>query len=472
MSAPFRRSIFLLFDGARWDVMQQMVDEGQLPNIRRHLCPTGRVPQAVSAFPTVSGPAHLPFMTGCFPGTAGIPGIYWFDRRAFGASTTGLGGYRTYLGLFKVEKMNGDVTPGIPTLADVWPDTAFVFGWFTRGSPYKALLTRWAKVPSFVRGYLTKDWLRCDDDAESAMVRAVESGASNIFVVVPSPDEQGHRFGPTSREARRSYLKFDGTIGRLFDRLARRGEAESTLVMVCSDHGQSDTHTHFALDAAVERRFGRTLVYKRLATPIRDVRAVVLPSGNGMANVHFRGESWAAPRPDLAGQPYQDLIAELLGEPAVDVLAWRRTDGAIEVRGRRGAALLRRTGPAGLDYQVLDGDPFGYEALPRFMTFEECLAATFATPYPDAPVGLLTDMEHPRSGDLIVTALPGFDLRNWWEYQEPHGTHGGLHQDHARVPLLTNGPLGDAPMRTVDVYPTMAAWCGRTVPAGVEGVAR
>lgn len=464
-----RRAIFMLFDGARWDVFQQLVDAGELPRIRTHLVPSGRVSRAVACFPTVSGPAHLPFMTGCFPGTLGAPGIYWFDRRVQARDGWALASVRSYLTLAKVSNFDRDLAPGSPNLAAAWPDALYVFGWYTRGSPDAALLTRWTKVTSFLRGFLTKDWLRCDDDAEAAQDRAIEAGGSFVFSVFPSPDELGHRFGPTSDEAKAAYRKMDGIVGRLFDRLARRGEADSTLVVLSSDHGQSPTHTHFPLDRAVGTAFGTTLAYKRWPTPLRGFKAVVLPSGNGMANVYFRGEGWDLGRPDPA--LFGDFACRLLDNEAIDHVAWREPGGWLRVTGRLGAARMREV-HGGIDYRVEGTDPFGYGPLPRKMDPEAALCRTEDTPYPDAPFGLLTWARSPRAGDLLVTSHLGHDLRDWFEYQEPHGTHGGLHAQHAHVPVLCNRPLREGPMRTVDMYPTMIELTGRKLPMGVEGVSR
>ncbi len=465
----YQRTIFLLFDGARWDVFQKLLDAGELPNIHARLAPDGRVRRAVASFPTVSGPAHLPFMTGCFPGTLGAPGVYWFDRREQHLHGSVRHSVRSYLTPYKVSNLNKDLEPFTPTLAAVWPDVKYVFGWYTRGSPDSALLTRWTKIPSFVRGFLTRDWLRCDADAEAAQNRAIDSGASFVFSVFPSPDELGHRFGPTAEPVLTAYRRMDGVVGRLFDRLARRGEADRTLVVLSADHGQGDTHTHFALDRAVGDAFGKTLAYRRWPSPLRGFEAVVLPSGNGMANVYFRGDGWDRGRPDT--ERFRPFAIGLLAGEAVDHVAWRTTDGWLRVTGRGGAARMRET-PGGLIYVVEGIDPFGYPKLPAAMDVETALRATEGTAYPDAPFGLLTWARSPRSGDLLVTSRPGFDLRDWFEYQEPRGTHGGLHAEHAHVPVLCNAPMKEGPMRTVDLYPTLVELAGRTLPPGVEGVSR
>lgn len=468
----YKRAIFILFDGSRPDVFDEMIKDGKLPAIERHLLQSGVSRPAVGAFPTVSGAGHLPFMTGSFPGTLGVTGIYWFDRAVFARSLAKLNAFRTYLGPFKVEKMNRDITPNTPTLADIWPDTLHVFSWYTRNSPAKSLLTRWTKAVSFIRGFITKDWLQCDVDAEEKLTLAVERGVSMIFSVFPAPDEMGHRFGPKSDEAKKAYLNLDGAIERLFARLRARGEADDTLVVVASDHGQSETHTHFSVDDFIAERVGKTMIYKRFITNIRGAKAVVLHSGNGMANVWFKGAGWGAGRPDLSQQPYAKVIDDLLERREVDILAWRDNEGWIRIASARGRARMRELGDSRLQYEVEGSDPFGYEGLEGTLTFEEVLVATYEHDYPDGPVGLATHMRSHRSGDLIVTSPMGFDLRDWWEYQEPHGTHGALHAEHAVVPVLTNAPLGEGPWRTVDLYPTMASLTGHTFPANVEGVDR
>ena len=59
----------VMLDGARPDVFDRLVAAGDLPNISRHVLePGGRVP-ATTVFPSTTGIAYLPFLTGCYPGT-------------------------------------------------------------------------------------------------------------------------------------------------------------------------------------------------------------------------------------------------------------------------------------------------------------------------------------------------------------------------------------------------------------------
>jgi len=48
-------------------------------------------------------------------------------------------------------------------------------------------------------------------------------------------------------------------------------------------------------------------------------------------------------------------------------------------------------------------------------------------------------------------------------------SHGALHREHMRVPLLVNRPVAGTPRRTVDVMPTALAHLGVEVPRGLDG---
>ena len=62
-----------------------------------------------------------------------------------------------------------------------------------------------------------------------------------------------------------------------------------------------------------------------------------------------------------------------------------------------------------------------------------------------------------RTGDIVVTSKSGFDLRARYEWPEHHSSHGALTRDQMMVPMMSNRILArDGPMRTVDIFPTIA----------------
>lgn len=74
--------IYYLADGAHADVLQELLQQGHLPNIKR-ITEEGTYRTATTCFPSTTGPAYLPFLTGHFPGSMHITGIRWFDKAEF-----------------------------------------------------------------------------------------------------------------------------------------------------------------------------------------------------------------------------------------------------------------------------------------------------------------------------------------------------------------------------------------------------
>ena len=68
-----------------------------------------------------------------------------------------------------------------------------------------------------------------------------------------------------------------------------------------------------------------------------------------------------------------------------------------------------------------------------------------------------------RTGDLVLSAESGYDLRARYEIPEHHATHGALIAEHLHIPLATNYPIAEQCIRSVDVFPTVLSLCGHTV---------
>jgi len=78
--SKYKRCFIILIDGARPDVMNDLVQRGDMPNLAQHFVEPYGFHTAISCFPSTTGPAYMPFLTGCFPGTVNVPGIRWLDK--------------------------------------------------------------------------------------------------------------------------------------------------------------------------------------------------------------------------------------------------------------------------------------------------------------------------------------------------------------------------------------------------------
>src|SRR5919106_1693361 len=93
-----KRFIVLLADGSRYDVFRELLDAGRLPNLAEIFLSEGTFAKAASVFPSTTGPAYMPFLTGCFPGTCNVPGIRWFDKAEYARRKLSLTRFRSYVG--------------------------------------------------------------------------------------------------------------------------------------------------------------------------------------------------------------------------------------------------------------------------------------------------------------------------------------------------------------------------------------
>jgi hypothetical protein len=470
-----RRCLTILADGARADLFEGLLKAGDLPNIQTHVIDRGGYHRASSTFTSTTGPAHVPFLTGCYPGTANVPGYRWFDRAAYRPQLPpGPWCLRSYNGpeAFLYPK---DLDPGIRTIYDLVEDSVNVFGVVTRGVKKGNSLFGRVKSPVWLWAHYAHDYTSADRLAARATEAVVARAPEFAFVVFPGIDWQSHYVDAEGPGAMRSYALVDRAVGRAAEKLLRRGDYDDTLIVVCSDHGHSPVDEHYDLPVRLETDFGLRAAYHSMPAFRRNPEAVACVSGNGMCQVYLRGaRGWSAPPDrDQVTTLYPGLIDGLLAEPATDVVITRaRDDGWLNVESRRGRARLRETADRAIEYEVDGADPLGLPELPRRMTAQEALEATFDSDHPDGLVQIAQLYRSPRSGDVTVSAMPGYDLRERYERPEHLSAHGSLHTAHMTTPLAISTPISDGPLRTADLFPTVLDWLGRTKPTGIDGVSR
>ena len=162
-------------------------------------------------------------------------------------------------------------------------------------------------------------------------------------------------------------------------------------------------------------------------------------SGNSMAHVYLGLDSRTRRPSGLTCRTEWSLgLAPLLSHPAIDLVASRRSP-SMRVEVRRGGALRRDhcMGQSGILLSPVDGNPLGIEP------FEDCAMPPRMSdlrghriPGWRGPAGPLVLAE--RSGDLVVSAAPGWDLRRRYEPIDHVSSHGALHAAHMLVPLVGN----------------------------------
>ena len=467
MNTPVKKCIVLLADGAKADVMRDLLVQGELPQIKKYIADPGTFFDAVTVFPSTTGPAYFPFLTGCSPGTCNVPGIRWFDKKEY---SKGLGwpkGHRSYVGLESFF-MGSDIRKGIKTVFDLVPKSYSIFNAITPRAG-KRNLTRISRIWYWYYAHLTDHWSLPDQAALRKILKALDRDVQYLFTVLPGIDEYSHLAGPEHKSVFESYKWLDHAVGEIATKLRAKNEWDSTALWIVSDHGLSETDTHFCVNTFLEERnipcYYYPLIHKR-----KGKLAANMMSGNGMTHVAFKNnDGWK--RHTFISEiekMYPNLIDQFLAEPAVDIILLREDESTIIAKSNRGAAKLSRHDDT-INYQVLSSDPFGYEALPSQFSNQESLARTISTDYPDAPYQILELFKSERVGDVVVSAAPGFDLRVKFEHPEHHGSHGSLHTSHMKVPILTNQPFEAKLARSMDTFPTILKSLGAEIPEGIDG---
>ena len=464
------RATLIILDGARPDVFRHLADRGDLPHLSRHLLEPGGITPATTVFPTTTGVAYLPFLTGCYPGTLNVPGIRWLDRARYA------GGWwrdrehvRSYCG-YQGGRLNHDLTDGTRSLFDLEPDSVALCTPFNRGLAPGRERSAVARALWGGLGHYTMGYDRLDQAVGREFARLAPQHHRFTFAVFPGVDGVAHFSDPWHPSVLDMYRDFDGLFG---DFAAAGGMDGDHLVLLVSDHGFWPVERH--TDIAVELEgHGVPVLRHPLHLWRRDPRAAVMVSGNGSAQVYFhpgilRESRYAVHdlEAGMDGLP-AGIVSWLAALPGVGVVAGTDGDDVVVIGPSGRGRLTPATGER-IAWRPETGDPLGLGPAAE-RTEREWLAASYAGPYPDAPMQLFQVFRSPRAGDLVVIAEPGADLRDDWELPEHRAGHGSLHGEHMRC-LVAANRVWPGPIRTPDLFPVILDHLGIPVPSGIDGVA-
>lgn len=460
-----RRAVFVLIDGARPDVLQHLLDRGELPHLARWVIEPGGLTVGTTVFPSTTGVAYVPFLFGCYPGTANIPGIRWLDRAGanggFGAQWRAA---RSYCGV-QGGWINRDIECG-PSIFDLVPESLAICTPLTRGLGAGANLAAAERAVLGSLAHYVGTYPSLDRAVADAWIDTLARPWRFLFVVFPGPDGVTHLKDPWHPAVLDTYREVDQALGRFAARAVRQGEPP--LFVVAADHGASVMREHCDVAVLLEE-WGVPTLRHPMHVWRRGARAATMVSGNASVQLYFEPRSGrAAPRTER--EIPADIADRFLALPAVRLAAVRDDRAGVIVRaGERRARVTETDGGARVRYEPLQGDPLGLGGALE-LPDREMLERSRATDLPDAPRQLLQLFRSARAGDLVLAAGPGADFRGPWEIPEHKAGHGSLIREHMDVPVATSVPLPAAAIRTVDLMPTMLEHLGVPVPDGIDGM--
>jgi hypothetical protein len=476
-----RYGVTILVDGLRADLFNELLDAGALPNIRKHLVDRGTlVETCVSTFPSTTGPAHLPFITGIMPGYNDCPGLRWVDRRHRSL--------RDYCTIHNV-LFNADFPGSNYTLYEILNDvrTACIFDFVSRGA--SDVINVPAKTLWFMLTGEMGIWREMDGYAVDAFNRVYESGATPrySFVWMPAIDHLAHFHGSRDKIILERAEAIDKHVGNIMKTLQKRQLYDKALVSLVVDHGLIDTQHHLEIRDTL-KKYGLSvldnLTDNDQFNSLYQNNAARGVSGNSFALLYFAakkagrlntvsydwdrkldyGELRSFP---MSGSSTLDLVGLLRREEGIGLVMAKERENTLVVFSKDGEGKIERD-YSSLRYSFTGRDPLGYSEDPEsasridglYHDKDEWFMSTRNTSYPDGIFQIAQLFDAQRCGDIVVTAKPGWDLMN----QGHKASHGGLERTQMHVPCVIAGPgikHGTIPIaRTVDLYPTYLKYLG------------
>ena len=479
----FKRFIFILIDGAPYEIFKELIENGDLPNIKKHVVDRGSLNKAVSVFPSTTGPAFTPFFMGLYPGTANIPGIRWMSKSNFHTSHRfKRPGICSYMGLDGL-RFEADLPPGFPTLFNFFSPVSNIYNPLTRGCPSAKNLTGWIKPFVYTYAHFSHRWRFVNQIAARHLHKAVEAGDKFVMCLFPAVDTFSHLTEIRSPQVLQTYREIDAAIGKLVHILQKAGTLQETLILITSDHGMTNTHTHIDVPQHLDDGGWRCLHYPKVWR--QGTVSASMVSGNGMTHLYFKnnsdGKGWGERTP-FENLHKMGVISSLIELEGLGLVAGQSETGGIIVQSRTGQGKIschsldtdhenshrehttsKCADSLRFSYQFTGIDPLGYDVHYENLSSREALRETYDSPYPDGIVQLWQIFNSERTGDLILSAENGYDLRARYEVPEHRATHGALIAEHLHIPLATNHPIAEQYIRSVDVFPTVLSLCGHNV---------
>ncbi|WCB97078.1 hypothetical protein DSM104299_05850 [Baekduia alba] len=480
------RLLLVVLDGAKPSMMERAVQRGEAPALAAIMERGAFVPELCAAFPSVTPVCATAIATGTLQDRHHIAGMNWWkrDERRYVEYGSSFRAARK-LGIAKqltdtVYNLNGShlsrETPTVyETLDDAGVRTAGTTYLVYRGRHEHAVsretaLTRLAgqlfRKPVlgprelFYADIFASRQTGCRSQMGLPGIRDQHSGCVGAWLAardlydflllsLPDNDTHSHKNGPHAQPT--SIAAADQQIMRVADAVGGIDRLLDThAVVVCADH------SHAAVERTIDLRgaFSEWAVAGPGGSAVDEAELALCPNQRAAMVYGLVEEARPATIPRV--------VEAAAAIPGVDVMAYRDGEDAVVRAPARGELRFRSGGDvrdARGNAWTVAGD---LEALNASVS-----DGAFASPdYPDALRRVWAALTCPTSGDVLLSAAPGYEFPDWGGGDHVGGgSHGSLHHSDSLGALAFCGvdaPAGTGPgaWSITDVAPMVLAHFG------------
>jgi hypothetical protein len=455
-----KKLVLAVIDSLKPDMLDLAVEEGRAPALQALRDRGTTIRDCLSSFPSVTPVASAAIATGHGPGEHHIPSMNWYHRGEeryveYGSSFPATRAFGVVRSLYDtVYNMNmAHLSRGLRTLFEHLDDagvrtactTWLIYRGRTRHDPSGASVYRriaeaaqfrhpvYGPRELFYADLFDSQGTGCTSALGMPGQRDQHTGCVGAYLVehdlfdfllfsLPDNDTHSHKVGPEGQV--RSIAEADRALERIMH-VAGGVDAflEDHAVIVMSDHSQTKVEERLNLGEV----FAEARVLAASDPAPSEAELALCPAARS-AMIYALDDS----RADALAS---SAVGTLDGVEGVDLVA-RRLDGDAVVVSERGELRFR---PGG---ELRDRRDRGWsvEGDHAVLRLEVGDGRVTSDTYPDALSRLWSALECPHSGDVLVSAEPGYEFVDWGGADHVGGgSHGSLHRDDSEGVLMLCG---------------------------------
>jgi len=477
-----KKVILFLIDSMMPDVLERCIAANQAPGMQFLLDEGQYIPDCATVFPTMTASIDCSLITGVYPDQHKVPGLVWYDAQdkkminyingSMPVQRIGLAHCARNV-LFDLNERH--LSRDVKTIHEILEEHKLVSGSINviahRGHkqhqidlpPVLGALTGFQLKEKTVSGpsimslgtlvrpgiFRPVTWNFAqtaldsyginDTHAIDVLIEVIKSGKQPHFTLVYLPDND-RKLHKAPHESIRHLADVDTQLVRFLDSYDSWDQVlERNVIILISDHGQTLIGESEDHNIPLEQLLSGLAIH-HLGSEVSESDDVVICNNERMTFLYPVGNCTA-----------EKIVEAISVDSRIDLIAWKDGDQVVVRRGGSEQEFrFWRTGEFTDAYQI----SWGMQGEYRILDIRVEAGQVHFDSYPDAFSRLYGALFAHDAAVVAATAAPGYQFLS--ELSPSHlggGSHGSLHKQDSRIPLVIAGasqPFA-VPARLVDV---------------------